>query len=41
MDEVTVGIAALERTPLSVGLDSEGLQHVLDCRQLCWRTSGR
>ena len=29
MDEVTVGIAALERTPLFAGLDREHLEHVL------------
>src|SRR6266540_1513436 len=33
MDELTVGIAALERTPLFAGLDREDLQQVLGCRQ--------
>jgi CRP-like cAMP-binding protein len=33
MDEVTVGIAALERTPLFAGLDREDLQKVLGCGQ--------
>src|SRR6266542_3349014 len=33
MDELTVGIAALERAPLFAGLDREDLQKVLGCRQ--------
>src|SRR6266540_2092454 len=33
MDEMTVGIAALERTPLFAGLDREDLQKVLGCGQ--------
>jgi CRP-like cAMP-binding protein len=33
MDEVAVGIAALERTPLFAGLDREDLQKVLDSGQ--------
>jgi CRP-like cAMP-binding protein len=33
MDEVTVGIAALERTPLFAGLDREDLQKVLGAGQ--------
>jgi hypothetical protein len=33
MDEVAVGIAALERTPLLAGLDHQDLQEVLGCRQ--------
>jgi len=34
MDETTVGITALERTPLFAGLDREDLQNVLGCGQL-------
>ncbi|HEY2958640.1 MAG TPA: Crp/Fnr family transcriptional regulator [Actinomycetota bacterium] len=34
MDEVAVGIAALERTPLFAGLDREDLQKVLGTGQL-------
>jgi CRP-like cAMP-binding protein len=34
MDEVAVGIAALERTPLFAGLDREDLQKVLGSGQL-------
>jgi hypothetical protein len=35
MDELTVGIAALERTPLFAGLDREDLQMVLGCNPPC------
>jgi CRP-like cAMP-binding protein len=31
MDELTVGIAALERTPLFAGLDREDLQRIVGC----------
>ncbi len=34
MDEMTIGIAALERTPLFAGLDREDLQKVVGCGQL-------
>jgi monovalent cation:H+ antiporter, CPA1 family len=33
MDELTVGITALEHTPLFAGLDRDDIQRVLGCRQ--------
>jgi CRP-like cAMP-binding protein len=41
MDEVTVGIAALERTPLFAGLDREDLQQVLGAGQRVWFERGQ
>jgi hypothetical protein len=39
MDELTFGIAALERAPLFAGLDREDLKGILGCRQVETRTS--
>ena len=41
MDELTVGIAALERAPLFAGLDREDLQQVLGRRQRVWFERGQ
>jgi CRP-like cAMP-binding protein len=41
MDEMTVGITALERTPLFAGLDRDDLQKVLACGQRVSFESGR
>jgi voltage-gated potassium channel len=41
MDELTVGIAALERTPLFAGLDRDDLRGILGCGQRVWFEPGQ
>src|SRR4029450_9773151 len=41
MDELTVGIAALARTPLFAGLDRDDLHSILGCGQRVWFEPGQ